>query len=230
MNKDTREQLILEHRPLVYMVAKRFLNRGYDKEELFQIGVIGLMKAIDRFDEDYGVAFSTYAVPLIMGEIKRFLRDSSIVKVSRSLKEQGYHIARAREQIERECGRDATLEEIETATGLSKEKIVAAIEANREVYSLEQAAYVKDGETISVGEQISNNVSGNDRSDEKEALLNRMTVEQLVQELSDRDKKLIHYRYYMDKTQTETASLLGISQVQVSRLEKKILLSLRQKM
>ena len=154
-DEKAREELILENRPLVYAVVKRFEYRGYDREELFQIGMIGLMKAIDRFDTKYEVAFSTYAVPLITGELKRFFRDNSMMKVSRGLKEQGYHIAKAREKIEQEKGRDATLEEISKETGLSTEEILMATEANREVSSLSQSIYEKDGSEISLEEKLS---------------------------------------------------------------------------
>ena len=204
-DEKAREELILENRPLVYAVVKRFEYRGYDREELFQIGVIGLMKAIDRFDTKYEVAFSTYAVPLITGELKRFFRDNSMMKVSRGLKEQGYHIAKAREKIEQEKGRDATLEEISKETGLSTEEILMATEANREVSSLSQSIY------------------------EKEFVVNRILVEQLLGELNEKERKLITLRYFEEKTQVQAAKELGVSQVQVSRLEKKILLSLRKR-
>ncbi len=232
-----RETLILENRPLVYAVAKRFEHRGYEKEELFQIGVIGLMKAIDRFDTKYEVAFSTYAVPLIIGEIKRFFRDNSMLRVSRGLKEQGYHIAQAREAIEQKEGRDATLEELSKATGLKTEDIIVALEANREVSSLSQSIYEKDGSEISLEEQIA--VEGGaipagstqtDRGDyEKEFVVNKMLVEQLMKELNEKERKLLTLRYFQEKTQAQTAKELGVSQVQISRMEKKILLRLRQK-
>ena len=204
-DEKAREELILENRPLVYAVVKRFEYRGYDREELFQIGMIGLMKAIDRFDTKYEVAFSTYAVPLITGELKRFFRDNSMMKVSRGLKEQGYHIAKAREKIEQEKGRDATLEEISKETGLSTEEILMATEANREVSSLSQSIY------------------------EKEFVVNRILVEQLLGELNEKERKLITLRYFEEKTQVQAAKELGVSQVQVSRLEKKILLRLRKR-
>ena len=201
-DEKAREELILENRPLVYAVVKRFEYRGYDREELFQIGMIGLMKAIDRFDTKYEVAFSTYAVPLITGELKRFFRDNSMMKVSRGLKEQGYHIAKAREKIEQEKGRDATLEEISKETGLSTEEILMATEANDQ-----------SGE----GDY------------EKEFVVNRILVEQLLGELNEKERKLITLRYFEEKTQVQAAKELGVSQVQVSRLEKKILLRLRKR-
>ena len=223
-DEKAREELILENRPLVYAVVKRFEYRGYDREELFQIGMIGLMKAIDRFDTKYEVAFSTYAVPLITGELKRFFRDNSMMKVSRGLKEQGYHIAKAREKIEQE-------------TGLSTEEILMATEANREVSSLSQSIYEKDGSEISLEEQLSAKggavPAGSDQSGEgdyeKEFVVNRILVEQLLGELNEKERKLITLRYFEEKTQVQAAKELGVSQVQVSRLEKKILLRLRKR-
>lgn len=218
-------------------MVKRFEYRGYDREELFQIGMIGLMKAIDRFDTKYEVAFSTYAVPLITGELKRFFRDNSMMKVSRGLKEQGYHIAKAREKIEQEKGRDATLEEISKETGLSTEEILMATEANREVSSLSQSIYEKDGSEISLEEKLSAKggavPAGSDQSGEgdyeKEFVVNRILVEQLLGELNEKEQKLITLRYFEEKTQVQAAKELGVSQVQVSRLEKKILLRLRKR-
>lgn len=236
-DEKARETLILENRPLVYAIVKRFEHRGYEKEDLCQIGVIGLMKAIDKFDTQYEVAFSTYAVPLITGELKRFFRDNSMMKVSRGLKEQGYHIAKAREQIEQKEGRDATLEELAAATDLTVEEIIMATEANREVSSLSQNIYEKDGSEISLEEQLSSQggavptgCNQTQESDyEKEFLVNKMLVEQLLEELEERERKLLILRYFQEKTQTQAAKELGISQVQVSRMEKKILLGLRKK-
>ncbi|MGN0291947.1 MAG: sigma-70 family RNA polymerase sigma factor [Lachnospiraceae bacterium] len=236
-DEKAREELILENRPLVYAVVKRFEYRGYDREELCQIGVIGLMKAIDRFDTAYEVAFSTYAVPLISGELKRFFRDNSMMKVSRGLKEQGYHIAKARERIEQEKGRDATIDELAKETGLRIEEIITATEANREVASLSQNIYEKDGSEISLEEQISakggavpaGGTQSGEEDYEKEFLVNKMLVEQLLEELEEKERKLLILRYFQEKTQTQTAQELGVSQVQVSRMEKKILLNLRKK-
>ena len=236
-DEEARETLILENRPLVYAVAKRFEHRGYEKDELFQIGMIGLMKAIDRFDMQYGVAFSTYAVPLIIGELKRFFRDNSMMRVSRGLKEQGYHIAQAREIIEQEKGRDATLEELSAATGLGTEEIILALEANREVSSLSQRVYEKDGSEISLEEQLSakggavpaGGSQWGQADYEKEFVVNKLLVEQLLGELEEKERKLLRLRYFQEKTQAQTAEELGVSQVQVSRMEKKILMGLRRK-
>ncbi len=147
-DKAAREALIEKNLGLVHHIVRRFLGRGYDAEDLFQIGAIGLMKAIDKFDLAYDVKFSTYAVPMISGEIKRFLRDDGIVKVSRTLKENGWKIRQAAEQIYHERGRDATLEEIAEATGIAREDIVMAMEANVEVESIYKSVYQSDGNEI----------------------------------------------------------------------------------
>ncbi len=216
-DKQVRDTLIEENLGLVHHIVKRFLNRGYDAEELFQIGCIGLMKAIDHFDTNYDVKFSTYAVPLIMGEIKRFLRDNGIIKVSRTLKENAWKIKNAQKELAGPNGREVTIDEIAAETGLSVEEIVMAQEADVEVESLSKVVYQGDGSQISLGDRIA------DERDEHEVMLNHLFLEQLMQALSEDERYLIKLRYFDNVTQTETAKQLGISQVQVSRLEKRIL-------
>jgi RNA polymerase sporulation-specific sigma factor len=216
-DKQVRDTLIEENLGLVHHIVKRFLNRGYDAEELFQIGCIGLMKAVDHFDTEFDVKFSTYAVPLIMGEIKRFLRDNGIIKVSRSLKENAWKIKNAQRELAGPMGREVTIDEIAAETGLTIEEIVMAQEADVEVESLSKVVYQGDGSEISLGDRIA------DEKDEHEVLLNHLFLEQLLQALSEDERYLIKLRYFDNVTQTETAKKLGISQVQVSRLEKKIL-------
>ena len=221
-DKVAREQVINANVGLVWSIVKRFLGRGQEADDLFQIGVIGLMKAIDKFDLSYDVMFSTYAVPMIAGEIKRFLRDNnSLIKMSRSIKENGWKIKVAKEKLAYELGRDATMEELAAATELSLEDVVTALEANSEVESIYKTVYQGDGNEIYLVDRIQ------EEKNETEQLINRMTVEQLLDNLSEEEKILITSRYFEDKTQVETAKLLGISQVQVSRLEKKILLKMR---
>ena len=222
-DKQAREVLIEKNLGLVHHIVKRFLNRGVDAEDLFQIGCIGLMKAIDKFDLGFDVKFSTYAVPMISGEIKRFLRDDGMVKVSRSLKENGWKITRAREQFQHEHGREPTLEEIAKVTGLSTEEAVMAMDAGAEVESIYKSIYQSDGNEIYLVDQIAS------KNNEREKLLNHMLLKQLLSELEGEEKELIRLRYFRGKTQTEVAERLGISQVQVSRLEKKILRRLRDK-
>lgn len=220
-DKQAREVLIEKNLGLVHHIVKRFLNRGVDAEDLFQIGCIGLMKAVDKFDLAFDVKFSTYAVPMISGEIKRFLRDDGMVKVSRSLKENGWKITRAREQFQHEHGREPTLEEIAKVTGLSTEEVVMAMDAGAEVESIYKSVYQSDGNEIYLVDQIAG------KNNEREKLLNHMLLKQLLSELEGEERELIRLRYFQGKTQTEVAGRLGISQVQVSRLEKKILLKMR---
>lgn len=221
-DKAAREQVINENVGLVWSIVRRFLGRGQEAEDLFQIGVIGLMKAVDKFNLSYEVMFSTYAVPMISGEIKRYLRDNnSLIKMSRSIKENGWKIKAAKERLAYELGRDATMEELAAATELSVEDIVTALEANSEIESIYKTVYQGDGNEIYLVDRIS------EEKNEAESLIDRMTVEQLLASLTEEERLLITSRYFEDKTQVETAKLLGISQVQVSRLEKKILLKMR---
>lgn len=221
-DKGAREQLINENVGLVWSIVRRYMGRGQEAEDLFQIGVIGLMKAVDKFDLSYEVMFSTYAVPMISGEIKRYLRDNnSLIKMSRSIKENGWKIKQAKERLSYELGRDATMEELAAATELSMEDVVTALEANSEIESIYKTVYQGDGNEIYLVDRI------REEKNETEFLINRMTVEKLLDSLEEKERILIVSRYFEDKTQTETAKLLGISQVQVSRLEKKILLKMR---
>lgn len=222
-DKAAREVLIEKNLGLVHHIVKRFLNRGVDPEDLFQIGCIGLMKAIDKFDLRYDVKFSTYAVPMIAGEIKRFLRDDGMVKVSRTLKENGWKVTKAREQFQQENGRDPSLEEVAKMTEMSVEEVVMAMDAGAEVESIYRSVYQSDGNEIYLADQIA---SG---SNEKEKLLNHMLLSQLLSELEGEEKKLILLRYFQGRTQVDVAERLGISQVQVSRLEKRILRRMREK-
>lgn len=222
-NREARDFLVLQNMGLVYSVAKRFFNRGYDMEDITQIGTIGLIKAIDKFDLNQPVMFSTYAVPMISGEIKRFIRDDGMIKVSRSIKENSWKIRHASQELAQRLGRDATIEELADATGLSGEDIIMAMDASKDVESIYQTVYQGDGNTVFVVDKLaaSAEISPN------EVVINKMMLEQLLEELSDMEKELIKMRYYEDKTQVQVAEKLGISQVQVSRLEKKILIRMR---
>ncbi|MCH5340724.1 MAG: SigB/SigF/SigG family RNA polymerase sigma factor [Acetatifactor sp.] len=234
-----REVLIEKNLGLVHHIVRRFAGRGYDLEDLFQIGTIGLIKAIDNFDLELGVKFSTYAVPMITGEIKRFLRDDGLVKVSRTIKENGIKVKLARQRLQASEGREPTLQEIMKETGLSSEEIVLAMEASIEVESIYSAVYQDDGSEVYLVDKVVRGASGSvgssmvgvsDSEDtEKEELLNHMLLEQLLDSLEPSERELICMRYFQDKTQVEIAGILGISQVQVSRMEKKILLRLRER-
>ncbi len=214
---NAKEQLITMHSGLIWNVVRRFMGRGIEVEDLYQIGAIGLIRAIDKFDFTYDVKFSTYAVPLISGEIKRFLRDDGMIKVSRSLKENQWKIKRAMEMFTHEHGREPTVEELSKALKLEPEEIMLSMEAMVEIESMEQSLYNKEGKEVSLGERIA------DEKNEEEELMNRLFLQQLLGELDKRDRELIFLRYFENKTQTQVAEILGISQVQVSRLEKKIL-------
>lgn len=221
-DKTARDKVVQNNMGLVWSVVRRFTGRGYEGEDLFQIGCIGLMKAIDKFDVSLELKFSTYAVPMIMGEIKRFLRDDGIIKVSRSIKENGWRVKKAADRIAKKQGREATMEELVQETALSSEEIVLAMEASVEVDSIYKTVYQGDGSEIMLVDKLSMH------KDDKEEVLNHMLLMQLLDNLEEKDRKLIILRYFQDKTQMEVAKELGISQVQVSRLEKKILIRMRQ--
>lgn len=237
-DKEARDQLVSENLGLVWSIVKRFENRGHDREELFQIGSVGLIKAIDKFDTSFDVRFSTYAVPVISGEIKRFLRDDGLIKVSRTLKENGYKLHHAAAHLANQLGREATLEELCKESGLSMEEAVMALDAKIEVESIYKSVYQNDGSEIYLVDQVMESGSGmgcvrgssrtgDHAGGEEEHVINHMLIEELLAELSEDECKLIEMRYFHEKTQTVVAKELGISQVQVSRLEKKVLLRMR---
>ena len=225
-----REVLIEKNLGLVRHIVKRFAGRGYDMEDLFQIGCIGLIKAIDKFDLSYEVRFSTYAVPMITGEIKRFLRDDGLIRVSRTLKENGWKVNQAAQKLAHSLGRDATLTEIAEETGLDREAVVLAMEAGVEGESIYKTVYQSDGNEIRLLDKVASAGTADGWEDEeKDRLLDHMLLVQLLGELPEAQQELIRMRYFEDMTQTEVAGRLGISQVQVSRLEKKILLAMRRR-
>lgn len=225
-DKEARDKLVQDNIGLVWSIVKRFGNRGYELEDLFQIGCIGLIKAVDKFDNSFEVKFSTYAVPLIMGEIKRFMRDDGMVKISRTVKENGWKISRAVQKLSQEYGREPNVDEIAAETMIEKEDIVLALEANGEVESIYKSVYQNDGSEVYLIDQISDTEY---ESGSVEKMINNMVLEQIISELSEIERNIIVMRYFQEQTQTEIAKKLGISQVQVSRLEKKILINLRKK-
>ena len=222
-DKQARDKLVENNMGLVRHVIKRFAGRGYDMQDLFQIGCIGLLKAVDKFDTSYDVQFSTYAVPMIMGEIKRFLRDDGRVKVSRSLKQQNTLIRQATERLCQTKGREPTLEELEAATGMKQADIVMAMDAGQDVESIYKSVYQMDGNEICLVDKLPM------EKDEQEELVNHLLLEQLLEYLGDEEKQLIRMRYFENITQLEVAKKLGVSQVQVSRMEKKVLMLMRKK-
>lgn len=224
-NRFERDALVTANVGLVYMVVKRFSNRGHEQEDLFQIGVIGLLKAIDNFDLSRELSFSTYAVPMIIGEIRRFLRDDGLIHVSRQIKDNARKIAIAKEELKKNFNCNPTLQELEKATGLNSEEILSAIEATTEVESI----YQPIGNTTEDGKfTLADQLEDNNGSEIE--LIDRIAVRQLLESLEEKERRLIELRYLQGKTQTESAKILGMNQVAVSRMEKRILLSMRQKL
>ncbi|WP_026961948.1 RNA polymerase sporulation sigma factor SigF [Alicyclobacillus herbarius] len=217
-----RDELVLSNQRLVWAVVQRFLGRGYEADDLFQIGVIGLMKAVDKFDLNYDVKFSTYAVPMIIGEIQRFLRDDSTVKVSRSLKETARHIRRTRDELAKRLGRQPQITEIANELGLDPAEVVFAQEALRAPTSIHETVFENDGDPIYLMDQIAD--------EESTAWFDRIALHEVLGRLPARERLIVYLRFFKDKTQSDVASVLGISQVQVSRLEKRILRTIRQQL
>ena len=222
-DKEARDRLVLDNMGLIWSIVRRFQGRGYELEDLFQIGSIGLIKATDKFDLTYEVRFSTYAVPMITGEIKRFIRDDGMIKVSRSLKEMNMRARTVRESLISLLGREPTVEEIAREMGASKEEVAASMEAGAEVESLYKTVQKQDENGLCLMDKIE------DENQDQEKLLNHMVLEGLIRELEGKEREIILRRYYENQTQTQIAKALNISQVQVSRLEKKILRQMREK-
>ncbi|AGA58043.1 MAG: RNA polymerase sporulation sigma factor SigF [Thermobacillus sp.] len=216
---DARDKLVQANIRLVWSVVQRFLNRGYEPEDLFQIGCIGLLKSVDKFDLSYDVKFSTYAVPMIIGEIQRFLRDDGTLKVSRSLKELANKVRKTKDELSKGLGRQPTIGEVAERLGISPEEVVFAQEANKPPASIHETVFENDGDPITLMDQIA------DESGER--WFDRLALSEAIETLSERERLIVYLRYYRDQTQSEVASRLGISQVQVSRLEKKILQTIK---
>ena len=223
-DKGARARLVTENMGLVWSIVKRFTGRGYETEDLVQIGSIGLLKAIDNFDLTMDVKLSTYAVPMITGEIRRFLRDDGMIKVSRPLKELAVRISAAREKMENCMGREPTIEELAGQVGVSREEVAAALEAGAEIESIYRPVSREDEGSGCLLDRIA------EKSSETESLLNRLVLKELISQLGEQEQEIIIRRYFENQTQTKIAKDLNISQVQVSRLEKKILKQMREKM
>jgi RNA polymerase sporulation-specific sigma factor len=215
-----RDTLVNCNIRLVWSVVQRFLNRGYEAEDLFQIGCIGLLKSVDKFDLSYDVKFSTYAVPMIIGEIQRFLRDDGTLKVSRSLKELANKVRKTKDELSKKIGRLPTIKEVADELGISPEEVVFAQEANKPPSSIHETVFENDGDPITLMDQIA------DETQEK--WFEKLALNEAIGGLSERERLIVYLRYYRDQTQSEVANRLGISQVQVSRLEKKILQSIKE--
>jgi len=220
-DQDARDFLVEKNTRLVWSVVQRYLRRGYDQDDLYQIGCIGLLKSIDKFDLSYDVRFSTYAVPMIIGEIQRFIRDDGTVKVSRSLKELNHKVRGKKEELMKIYGRSPTVNELAEALGMTREEIVQAEEVGRSPQSIYETVYENEGDPITLVDQI---------AEEEDNWFEQITLQDVLSRLEKRERLIIYLRYYKDQTQTEVAERLGISQVQVSRLEKKILADMKQTM
>ena len=215
-DKAARDLLFEENTGLIYSVAKRFLGRGVEMEDLFQIGSIGLLKAVDKFDMSYDVKFSTYAVPMIIGEIKRYLRDDGILKVNH------YRIYQVREALTRRLEREPTTGEMAEEMGISIEELVMTMESGAEVESLHKTIYQGEGTEISLMDKLP------EKENRQEKVLDRIFLEEILGTLEAKERRLIYMRYFQNMTQMEIAHELGVSQVQVSRMEKRILRSLQE--
>lgn len=221
-DKHARETLVMGNLRLVLSVIQRFANRGENLDDLFQVGCIGLMKAIDNFDTSHDVRFSTYAVPMIIGEVRRYLRDNNPVRVSRSMRDTAYHAMQAREKLSNELDREPTVEEIAKELGKPKSEIVIALEAIVEPVSFYEPVYSNGGDTIYLMDQLGDNESDGDWIDE-------ISIKEALKNLPPREKKILSMRFMRGMTQTEVAEEIGISQAQVSRLEKSAINTIKDK-
>ncbi len=224
-DKFEMDKLIRDNNGLIWSIVKRFMNRGYEVEDLYQIGCMGFIKSIKRFDTNFEVKLSTYSVPYILGEIKRFIRDDGPIKVSRSIKELNTKINELKRQYLLN-GKEITLEQICKELKIQKEDAIIAMESTNAVESMDAAANAenKDGKQMTIFDKLSTG------KNEEELITNKMVINQLLNELKDRDKEIILLRFFKEKTQTEVANILGISQVQVSRIERKILNEMKAKL
>ncbi len=220
------ENLIKNNNGLIWSIVRRFNGRGYELDDLYQIGCMGFIKAIKRFDTNFEVKLSTYAVPYMIGEIKRFIRDDGPIKISRSTKELGIKIKELKRDYQNKKGKEISFEELEKELNVSKEDIIIAIEACQNIESIENNSYTnpKDGKTISLLERLTSN------KNEEEILTNKIVVKELIDGLDKRDKEIIMLRFFKERTQTEVAKIMGVTQVQISRLEKKILNNMKRKL
>lgn len=225
-NKEDMTKLIENNNGLIWSIVRRFSGRGYDIEDLYQIGSIGFIKAIQRFDTNFEVRLSTYAVPYILGEIKRYIRDDGPIKVSRSIKELNVKIIELQKEYFNKHGKEITLEGISKELRISKEEITMALDSTRPVDSIENAKYTdsKTDKTVSILEQISTG------RDEQTEITNKIAIKNLISELDEKEREIIMLRYYKQKTQMQVSKILGITQVQVSRIERKVLDKMRKKL
>lgn len=221
-NEEAMEKILKDNNGLTWSIVKRFTGRGYEVDDLYQIGCMGFIKAIKRFDTSFDVKISTYAVPYILGEIKRFIRDDGLIKVSRSIKELGMKIRELEKEYMQKEGKEISINILAEKLNVSKEEIAVALDSSRTIESINDDS--NDDNKASKIETISTG------TDEATMIVNKLSVNELIEDLEKREKEIIILRYYKEKTQTEVAKILGITQVQVSRIEKRILTSMRSKL
>ncbi|SKA88308.1 RNA polymerase sporulation-specific sigma factor [Clostridium sp. USBA 49] len=223
-DKEALDNLIQINLPLVSAISKKFLNRGYEYEDIFQIGSMGLVKAVNNFDPKFNVKFSTYAVPMIMGEIKRFIRDDGIIKVSRSVKNVARKLHYDKETLSKKLGREPTIEELSQYTGISSEEIIFALESANGMQYLYDTIHQDDGSPVLLIDKLSENF------EEDNEIVDKIALKEALSNLDTKARQIIMLRYFKDKTQVQVAKLLGISQVQVSRIEKKVLKIMKERL
>lgn len=223
-DKESQDKIVQENLGLVWSVVKKFSNRGYDPEDMFQIGAIGLIKCIKKFDLNYDVKFSTYAIPMIIGEIKRFLRDDGLIKISRPLKEIAQKAKYAQEDFIQKNGVQPTISQLANQLEVEKEDLLMALEAGKEVESLYATIYQGDGNPIYLIDKLAR------ATNNENTIIDIIALKETIKKLKPKERQIIMLRYFSEKTQTEIASLVGVSQVQVSRIEKKVLNTIRKQL
>lgn len=217
-------RLIEANLPLVTSISKKFLNRGYEYEDIYQIGCMGLVKAINNFDDKYNVKFSTYAVPMIIGEIKRFIRDDGMIKVSRNVKSLSKKLHFDKEALTKKLNRDPTIDELVEFSGIDKEEVLFALESSASMQYLYEVIHQDDGAPVLLIDKLSQNAA------EDKNLTDKIALKEALRNLDTKSRQIIVLRYFKDKTQIEVAKMLGISQVQVSRIEKRVLVEMRKQL
>ena len=223
-NTESLNKLIEANLPLVTSISKKFTNRGYEYEDIYQIGCMGLVKAIKNFDEKYNVKFSTYAVPMIIGEIKRFLRDDGMIKVSRNVKSLAKKLHFDKEALTKKLNREPTVEELAQFSGMDKEEILFALESSASMQYLYEVIHQDDGSPVLLIDKLSENAI------EDKNITEKLALKEALRNLDTKSRQIIVLRYFKDKTQIQVAKMLGISQVQVSRIEKKVLQEMRKQL
>lgn len=223
-DKKAMEELIKKNKGLIWSIVKRFQNRGFDIEDLYQVGVIGFIKCVKRFDSNFEVRLSTYAVPYILGEVKRYLRDNGPIRVSRSLKELAVKAIEVKNEYFRKSGQEIKIEELAKMLKTPKEELALALESFQPIYSIDEQLNDGNDDGMTLLDKMSNQI------DESTLLTNKVCIQEAIKNLKEQEKQVILLRYYKGKTQTEIAKILGITQVQVSRIEKKTLDNMRIKL